>query len=229
MATKAPIHDHETRQRLMDAAARLFAERGFQNVTVRDICGKAGANVAAVNYYFRDKSGLYQEIIQRIAFFMQQMAARAHDAGPNKTPEERLRHYIRTFLQHILQDGEECWQGMLMAREMTDPTLGLDVIFEQAIRPNSDRLRALISEIMQRPASDPLVGMCVGSVQTQMVGLANPISRKFIPNFSPQVIDAIAEHITRFSLGGIRAVTNPQAAAAHETSAKSAPYKSEET
>lgn len=211
MATKAPINDHETRQRLMDAAARLFAERGFQNVTVRDICSQAGANVAAVNYYFRDKSGLYQEIIQRIIVYMQQMMERAHNAGPGKTPEERLRHYIRTFLQHILQGGDTCWQGMLMAREMTDPTPGLDLIFQHAIRPNSDRVRDLISEIMGRPHSDQLVGMCVGSVQTQMIGLANPIARRFIPNFTPEIIDAIAEHITRFSMGGIRATSDSAA------------------
>ncbi len=209
MATKTPISDHETRLRLLDAAARLFAERGFQDVTVRDICGQAGANVAAVNYYFRDKSGLYQEVIQQIIGFMQQMMERAHDAGPNKTPEERLRHYIHTYLQHILQGGDTCWQGMLMAREMADPTPGLDLIFQQAIRPNSERVHALVSEIMGRPASDQLVGMCVGSVQTQMFGLANPIAKRFIPNFTPEVIDAIAEHIARFSLGGIRAITDP--------------------
>ena len=158
-----PAEDHATRQRLLDAAAQLFAERGFPNVTVRDICSRAGANVAAVNYYFRDKSGLYQEVINRIIVFMQQMMERAHDAGPNKTAEERLRHYIHTFLQHILQGGDTCWQGMLMAREMTDPSPGLDMIFQQAIRPNSERVRALISEIMGRPASDQLVGMCVAA------------------------------------------------------------------
>ncbi len=208
MVTKAPMNDHETRQRLLDAAARLFAERGFQDVTVRDICGQAGANVAAVNYYFRDKSGLYQEVIQQIIGFMQQMMERAHAAGPNKSAEERLRHYIRTYLQHILQGGDECWQGMLMAREMTDPTPGLDLIFQQAIRPNSERVRALISELMGRPISDELVGMCVGSVQTQMFGLANPIAKRFIPHFTPEVIDQIAEHIVRFSLGGIRAISD---------------------
>ena len=202
----ATAEDQETRQRLLDAASRLFAERGFQNVTVRDICGQAGANVAAVNYYFRDKSGLYKEVIRKIIVFMQQMMERAHDAGPNMTAEERLRHYIRTFLQHILQSGDTCWQGMLMAREMTDPTPGLDMIFMQAIRPNSERVGAMIGEIIGRPATDPKVGLCVGSVQTQMVGLANPIARRFIPNFTPEVINAIADHITLFSLGGIRAV-----------------------
>ena len=205
-ANATPINDMETRQRLLEAAARLFAEHGFQHVTIREICKEAGANVASVNYYFRDKSGLYEEVIRRIIVFMQQMTERAHDAGPNKSAEERLRHYIRTFLQHILQGGDKCWQGMLMAREMTDPTPGLDLIFHQAIRPNSDRVRDLISEIMERPPTDPLVGMCVASVQTQMIGLANPIARRFIPNFTPEVIEAIAVHITRFSLGGIHAV-----------------------
>ena len=218
-ANAAPINDLETRQRLLEAAARLFAEHGFKHVTVRDICKEAGANVAAVNYYFRDKSGLYEEVIRRIIVFMQQMMERAHDAGPNKTAEERLRHYIRTFLQHILQSGDECWQGILMAREMTDPTPGLDMIFQQAIRPNSDRVRDLVIEIMGRRAPDHAVGMCVGSIQTQMMGLANPIARRFIPNFSPEVISALAEHITRFSLAGIRASADStaKAKARHET------------
>lgn len=206
MATKAHMNDHETRERLMDAAARLFAERGLKNVTVREICGQAGANVAAVNYYFRDKSGLYLEIIQQIVFFMRQMMERAHDAGPDKTPEERLRHYIRTFLQHILQNGDACWHGMLLAREMADPTPGLDIIFEQAVRPNSERVRQLIGEIMGRPASDPAVMMCAGSVQREMIGLANPIARRFIPDFTPEVINSITEHIAIFSLGGIHAI-----------------------
>jgi len=50
--------DLETRGRVLNAAARLFAEHGFATVTVRDICNKAGANVAAVNYHFGGKDGL---------------------------------------------------------------------------------------------------------------------------------------------------------------------------
>ena len=48
MTTQASITDQETRQRLLDAAARLFAEHGFNKVSVRDICKEAGANVAAL-------------------------------------------------------------------------------------------------------------------------------------------------------------------------------------
>jgi AcrR family transcriptional regulator len=202
--------DQETRQRLLEAAERLFAERGFENVSVRDICSEAGANVAAVNYYFRDKWGLYLEVIQVNIAFSKQMSDLAHNPGPNKSPEDRLRHYIRTVLQHILREGE-CWQGHLMAREMNDPTPALDVIFEQAILPNSVRLHALVSEIMGLPATDPRVGACAGSIQTQIFGLANPIARRFIPRFTPEVIEGIAQHTVEFSLGGIRAIARHEA------------------
>ena len=53
--------DPRTRARLLKAAEQLFAERGFRKVTVREICHAAKANVAAVNYHFGDKLGLYRE------------------------------------------------------------------------------------------------------------------------------------------------------------------------
>ncbi|HEY2735401.1 MAG TPA: TetR family transcriptional regulator, partial [Polyangiales bacterium] len=52
----------ETRDRLIEVALELFAERGFRNVTVRDISQRAHANLAAISYHFGDKLGLYTEI-----------------------------------------------------------------------------------------------------------------------------------------------------------------------
>ena len=88
MTTLTPITDQETRQRLLDAAARLFAERGFNKVSVREICKEAGANVAAVNYYFRDKWGLYREVLQVIIDYSKRTRELAHDASEGKPPEE---------------------------------------------------------------------------------------------------------------------------------------------
>lgn len=208
MATTPPVTDQETRQRLIEAAARLFADRGFNNVTVRDICGEAGANVAAVNYYFRDKWGLYKEILQGIIEYQRRTSEMAHDAGEGKSPEERLRHYIRVFLQRALAgEGRESCSGKLVGREMTDPSPALDLFIDEAIRPNSVRLGALVAELMGLPATDPRVGACVGSVQTQMVGLMNPVAARLVPGLNtPAVIDGIAHHIAEFSLGGIRAI-----------------------
>ena len=55
----------ETRQRLLDAAERLFAERGFEATSLRNITAKAHANLAAVNYHFGSKLKLVQEVIGR--------------------------------------------------------------------------------------------------------------------------------------------------------------------
>ena len=49
----------QTRQALIEAGGAVFAEQGFHDATVRDICARAGANIAAVHYHFGDKEALY--------------------------------------------------------------------------------------------------------------------------------------------------------------------------
>ena len=50
-----------TRQRVLESACEVFAEKGFHDATVQDICDHADANIASVNYYFTDKDNLYSE------------------------------------------------------------------------------------------------------------------------------------------------------------------------
>ena len=57
-----PPRDQLTRNRIIEHAAALFAERGFEKVTVREICDTASVNVAAVNYHFGDKLELYRAV-----------------------------------------------------------------------------------------------------------------------------------------------------------------------
>src|SRR5581483_8991895 len=54
----------KTKQRLLEVAGAVFAEQGFKNATVREICKRADANVAAINYHFGDKQGLYSETLR---------------------------------------------------------------------------------------------------------------------------------------------------------------------
>ena len=58
-----PRNPVDTRERLLHAAAEMFAEHGYRDARVRDICQRAGANIAAVNYHFGDKQRLYQEAL----------------------------------------------------------------------------------------------------------------------------------------------------------------------
>ena len=88
--------DTRTRQRVLDAAAQLFAERGFRKVTVREICRRARANVAAVNYHFRDKAGLYREVVEMAIAVMDQTNTAARQAAETAPHGDRLRAHVQS-------------------------------------------------------------------------------------------------------------------------------------
>ena len=91
----------ETRQRLLDAAGPLFAEQGLKATTVRVICDRAGVNLAAINYHFRDKMGLYREVLQLAIDELQAVTVEAKQKGEGCSPDEKLRRFI-----HIHRDAE---------------------------------------------------------------------------------------------------------------------------
>jgi TetR/AcrR family transcriptional regulator, regulator of cefoperazone and chloramphenicol sensitivity len=200
--------DRETRDRLLKAAERLFADRGFKKVTVREICRAARANVAAVNYHFGDKLGLYREVMQSAIDAMRATNDAARHAGAGQTAEEQLRRYIVIFVHRVLGSGRDTVHK-LINREMHDPTPALDTLVEQGVRPRVEYLSGLIAEIMECAPSDPRVLRCVASIQAQSIAyLPNPIAARLGLTFKPTPahLDELAAHIAEFSLAGVRAV-----------------------
>src|SRR5271165_6110376 len=98
-----------TRQHLLEAAGEVFAEVGFRDATVREICQRAGANVAAINYHFGDKETLYVEVL-RYAH------GRALEKNPlllglpeTAPPREKLHAFILSLLSRIFEKGPDSW------------------------------------------------------------------------------------------------------------------------
>lgn len=208
----AAASDQETRRRLVEAGARLFAERGFRGVTVREICRVAGANVASVNYHFRNKMGLYLEVVRTAIEGMRDTSHALRTAGQGGSAEDKLRVYIRVYLQRLLGQGRASWIHGLMQREMADPTPALNLIVDEAIRPRVDYLRALVSDLMGRPSSDGRVTRLVAGIHAECLFCQpNPVTARLAPDFrmSPPHIDEIAEHIAVVALAGIRALAKP--------------------
>ena len=208
---KARIHpasqDEETRERLIQAAVQLFSERGFKHVTVREICTTAGANVAAINYHFRDKFGLYTAVIDTAIQAMRSATQAAKEAGEGRSAEQKLRAHIRVYLTHIIDEGRASWIHQLMSHEMIAPTPALDVVFEQAVRPRVKYLSGIVSELTGIPPSDDRVLRCVASIQGQILIYSHKVIRtRLLPRrpFNSATVDRIAEHIAEFSLAGIR-------------------------
>jgi len=198
----------ETRTRLLEAAGEVFAEFGFRAATIRDICGRAGANVAAVNYHFRDKESLYEEVLR---YAHQCASDRYRDsAAPNMAAEERLRLHILNFMRRILDAGRPAWHGKLMAREMVEPTAALDRIVDESIRPQSLRLGGIIRELLGDQADERLVQNVIFSVVGQCMFYRNcqAVIVRLDSGWTigPDEIEAISEHISRFSLAAIGAL-----------------------
>ncbi len=219
MAGTAPRHG-TTRDRVLDAAIGLFAERGYRKVTVREICREAGANVAAVNYHFRDKPRLYREALAAAAGAMRATTEAARQAGRGLAPDERLRRYLRIFLRRLLGAEADTRLHRLVMREMTERTPAFDTVVDRGVRPRIEFLAEIVSELTGRPADDERVLHAVASVQAQCVlAKPNPVTMRLWPGLSgePEAIDRLADHIADFSLAGIRAMAlTPAPPAAEE-------------
>ena len=202
-------HDKETRERLLSTAERLFAERGFSKVTIREICKSARANVAAVNYHFGDKMGLYREVLQLAADALRSTTEAAKEGAAGCPADEKLRRFVQVHLRRILGLERDDWIHRLINREIADPTPALDTLVDHGLRPRFEYLSSIVAAILGCPLKDPRVMRSVISVQTQTVAyLPNAIGARMglKAKLTPAEIDEIARHIAEFSLGGIRAL-----------------------
>jgi AcrR family transcriptional regulator len=205
--------ERETRARLLAEAARLFADRGFNGVTVREICRAARANVAAINYHFGDKAGLYYEVLRPAVEAMRESTERARAAGEGRPPEERLRLTIDGFLQ-LAQSPGSLTLHRLIQWEMHEPTPALDMFVDEGVRPRIAHLSEIVAEMIGTRPSDRRVKRCVGSIQSQMLMvLPNPVAERLGTRGKPPagtVHPALVRHIVAFSIAGIRAIGSTQ-------------------
>lgn len=213
----------ETRSRLLDAAGEVFSERGFRDATVRDICARAGANVAAINYHFGDKERLYLEVLRYANHCA--AATRAAEANPvisgQGDAREQLRQFIRAYVMAVTSTEKPAWHGRLIMREMLEPTPALDVIVEENIRPRSGMLAKIVTELLGPAATSERVARCKFSIigQCLIYHSGRQVLERLHPELAPAHLhaEAIVQHIFEFSLaalGGLRS-----GAAAHAASA----------
>ena len=138
----------------------MFAEVGFRNATVREICRRAGANIAAVNYHFGDKETLYAEVLRHAHGKALEKYPPLLDVAADAPPEEKLRAFVQSFLLRIFDKGPTAWHGKLMSREMIEPTAALDSLVEERMRPMADQLWRIVADILGCPPDDERVRLC---------------------------------------------------------------------
>jgi TetR/AcrR family transcriptional regulator, regulator of cefoperazone and chloramphenicol sensitivity len=206
--------DPATRERLLSAAGEVFADRGFRAATIRAICTRARANVAAIHYHFGDKERLYGEVLEHALRTALELYPPDLGVKPDAPPEERLHAFVRSFLLRILDESVPSYLFRMMTREMIEPTSALDDLVQRVQRPLFERLRAIVAEILGPDADPRATVLCCQSVVGQCLFYRHcqPVITRmqhFPPSASP-TIDELADHITRISLAGIRAYRDPR-------------------
>ena len=200
--------DAGTRDRVLASARTVFAERGVKEGTVREICSRAGANVAAVNYYFGGKDKLFMAVLA-------QHLQAAHDRfppnlglGPEAPAQDRLKAYIRSMLLRLAGDGDPLYERLsqLFTAEMIEPSENFGVIAERYIMPQHEVLVGIVAELM--PGADKrtvhlsaagVVGHCL------LFDNAKQIIRRMCPELALEKlgVELVANVIYEFGLAGI--------------------------
>jgi TetR/AcrR family transcriptional regulator, regulator of cefoperazone and chloramphenicol sensitivity len=207
-----PIASDQTRTRLIDAAGEMFAELGFHQTTVRQICQRAGANIAAVNYHFRDKTGLYTEVVR------QSMRAARLDTvraafDQNAPPEQILRAVIKARLESLRSLDLSDWHFRIFAHELAKPSPAMTVVVNEAIRPLYSRMCKLLGSMLRLPPEHEKTRLCAHSIIGQILfyAFARPVINRLAPEIKMTAaqIDLIADHIFNFSLAYLRQM-NPK-------------------
>lgn len=138
------------RERILDRAEALFAQRGFDGVSVRQITAAARCNLAAVNYHFGNKKNLYLEVF-RCRWVPRAKRLQAHfrasladQAGTGPDGAAVARALAHTFLAGPMTDKERQRHHQLMSREMGRPTEAFGLVAEDVIRPFFKELSELL-------------------------------------------------------------------------------------
>ncbi len=198
-------HD-PARRKILDAAGEIFAAHGFQTATVRDICARAGVNVAAVNYYFGDKAALYLETL-RESLCAAKVDAFSTDL-PANNPEDTLKAIIHAMCRRMMATERPSWAYRIMAHEMAQPTQALDQVIEEVIRPAYQRLRNTLAAILGLPPENETTRMCAHSIIAQVIHYVSsrPVIARVWPDLqmTPAQVEMLANHIAAFSLCSVK-------------------------
>lgn len=200
---------NRTREKLIEAAGHVFAERGYQYATVREICKRAGANVAAVNYTFGDKMGLYTEVLRdsmRAARTPAMLAA----LDPKLTPEETIRGVIRARLMGLCHEERPNWHFRLVTHEFSHPTPAMARVVDEGMKPIYERVRKAVGKLIGLPPDHETTRLAVNSIVGQVLfyTFSQPVLARLQPELklTPDQLERIADHIAEFSLAYLKKV-----------------------
>ena len=206
-------HKYElTRDRLLDEAENLFAQRGYHAVSVREITKAAESNLAAVNYHFGNKQNLYLEVFRSRwmprASQIQQRFRQALKNNGNPTPNMVVQYFARAFLEGPMSADERTRHLKLISGELAQPTEAFELVVEQVFRPLFGKFLEDLRKVMPDSIDEKQMVLNVFSILSMVLyfNFARSLITRFVE--SPEGVDLdtrLVDHIVQFSLNGVDA------------------------
>lgn len=199
----------QSRKRLLDAAEALFAEKGYEKTTVREITESAKCNVASINYHFKNKDNLYKEVyVRRVRQLREARIAaieRVMSRGREATLDDLIRSYAHSFLEPVEDDRTGQTIMMLMTRELNEPRLPKEIFFEEMVSPVQEQLEKAF-QAFYPGINRQWIALSIQAIVGQLLHF---IRRRDLHQTHPRLpappeTNAMIEHLTRFSSAGVR-------------------------
>jgi len=228
MATPASTpRAQRTRERLIDAAAAVFAAQGYRGATMREIAERAGANLAAAHYHFGSKQELYREVarvhFERLETRIAESGGAVDEALADTLSRPGaialLRARVRTMLEVLLEpDGVH---ATFVQRELADPSEVLPEIVRRWIDPmrrDTERLLARLAPGLDAERVARAGQSVVGQVFFYRTHRAALLLMLGLRHYPPGFADEAADHVVAFTLGGLAALQRERSSSARRRS-----------
>jgi len=199
-----------TKERLLNEAEALFAQKGYDAVSIREITAAAHCNLAAVNYHFSSKQNLYLEVFRSRwvprARRLQEYFRKSLAAQDSPSPTAVAKSLAEAFLVGPLSDEERQRHHQLMARELGQPTEAFELVAEQVIRPFFKGLAGSLRSFMPEGLSEERLMLNILSMFATVLYFS--FAHVAVTRITGHEYDAafkarLVEHITEFSVKGL--------------------------
>jgi AcrR family transcriptional regulator len=204
-----PRRGEGTKEKILDEACKVFAEKGYRDATHAEICRRAGTNVAAINYYFSSKESLYQAVFERLTQKVDRLYPLDGGLPASAPPEKRLHAFIHGHLSRMFDPDRLGGLHRIRMAEMFDPTGLLEELLAGQLARDREQVQSILRELLGPERSQRDVEWCELSIVGQCF-MAAPGPRdkgpRSIFRLGAGEVDRLAEHILHFSLAGVKAV-----------------------
>lgn len=213
----------ETKDRILEEACKVFAEKGYRDSTHAEICKRAGTNVAAINYYFDSKETLYRAVVEYLAAKEDELYPLDGGLGTSEDAVLRLNAFIRGQLNRMFDPHRLGLFHRIRMAEMFDRTGLLDEPLKRRLEQDRARILSILRDLLGPQVPEHDVAWCemsiIGQCFMSMPGPHEDGPRKIF-GLTENEVERLAEHILQFSLAGVQAIRSKyEKQAAQDTAA----------